>query len=62
VPEEGSDLIESEAPRENIVQVYPRRIDLENVVKLSSFEHTTIAESFSGLCEAVSMRLAEVQP
>lgn len=62
VPEEGSDLIESEAPRENIVQVYPRRIDLENVAKLSSFEHTTIAESFSGLCEAVSMRLAEVQP
>ncbi|NOU24509.1 MAG: flavoprotein [Methylotenera sp.] len=57
-----SDLpfIESEAPRENIVQIYPRKIDLDNVEKLASFEYTTIAESFSCLCEAVSMRLAEV--
>ncbi|HOY69289.1 MAG TPA: flavoprotein [Methylotenera sp.] len=59
-PEPDIPFIESEAPRENIVQVYPRKIDLENVEKLATFEHTKIAESFSILCEAVSMRLAEV--
>ncbi len=61
VPDEGSVFIESEAPRENVVQVYPRKIDLENVQKLASFEQTTIAESFLSLQKAVSMRLAEVQ-
>lgn len=54
-------FIESEAPRDNIVQVYPRKIDLDNVAKLATFEHTKITERFSSLCEAVSMRLAEVQ-
>lgn len=59
-PESEIAFIESEAPRENIVQVYPRKIDLENVEKLAQFEYTKIAESFSSLCEKVSMRLAEV--
>ncbi len=61
VPESADNLIESEAPRENIVQVYPRKIDLENVKKLATFEHTKIAENFSRLCEEVSMRLLEVR-
>lgn len=60
-PESEIAFIESEAPREHIVQVYPRKIDLENVAKLATFEHTKIAEDFSCLCEEVSMRLAEVR-
>jgi dihydromethanopterin reductase (acceptor) len=60
-PEPETPFIVSEAPRENMVQVYPRKIDLENVAKLAIFEHTKIAEDFLCFCEAVSMRLAEVQ-
>ena len=48
----------SEAPRDNIVQVFPRQIDLENVQKLASFEHTQIVENIDMLQQAVSMRLA----
>ena len=59
-PDSDIPFIESEAPREHIVQVYPRKIDLDNVEKLAQFEHTKIAEDFSCLCEAVSMRLTEV--
>jgi dihydromethanopterin reductase (acceptor) len=61
VPPIGENSIESEAPRENMVQVFPRKIDLENVEKLASFEYTKIVESVSMLCEAISMRLAEHQ-
>ena len=62
VPTVGENSINSEAPRENMVQVYPRKIDLENVQKLASFEYTHIVESISMLCEAVSMRLAAIAP
>lgn len=34
--------LESDAPRDNVVKVYPRRIDLENVEKLKAFEATTV--------------------
>ena len=61
VPATGEQAIESEAPRENFVQVFPRKIDLDNVVKLATFEYTQIAESIGMLCEAVSMRLTEHQ-
>lgn len=61
VPESEHPFIESEAPRENIVQVYPRKIDLENVEKLATFEYTTVADNFSCLHKAISMRLAEVR-
>ena len=61
VPPIGEKAIESEAPRDNMVQVYPRKIDLENVQKLASFEYTQIVESINMLCEAISMRLAEHQ-
>jgi dihydromethanopterin reductase (acceptor) len=61
IPVAGESSIESEAPRENFVQVFPRKIDLENVQKLASFEYTKIVESVSMLCEAISMRLAEHQ-
>ena len=59
VPETGQNAIESEAPRDNIVQVFPRQIDLDNVQKLASFEHTRIVESIELLQQALFMRLAE---
>ncbi len=59
VPAAGENAIESEAPRDNMVQVFPRKIDLDNVQKLASFEYTQIVESTNMLYEAISMRLAE---
>lgn len=50
--------LESEAPRENIVKVYPRRIDLENMDKLSTFEETTVAGDMQQLDAAIQARLA----
>ena len=59
VPEAGQNAIESVAPRDNIVQVFPRQIDLDNVQKLASFEHTQIVESIELLQQALFMQLAE---
>lgn len=50
--------LESEAPRENLVKVYPRRIDLENMEKLKTFEATTVASDMAGLDAAIRARLA----
>lgn len=50
--------IESEAPRENMVKVYPRRIDLENMEKLRSFEDTTVVGDMQQLVSAIQARLA----
>lgn len=58
VPEQAGAFIESEAPRDNMVQVYPRQIDLDNVAKLAGFELTTIASDMDMLQKAISMRLA----
>lgn len=49
--------IESEAPREKMVKVYPRRIDLENTKKLRTFEETTVAEDMRQLNAAIQARL-----
>lgn len=49
--------LESEAPREHMVKVYPRRIDLENVIKLKTFEATTIVEDMASLNAAIHGRL-----
>ncbi len=49
--------IESEAPRENMVKVYPRRIDLENMEKLKIFEETTVAGDMQQLNAAIQARL-----
>ncbi len=59
VPPVGENAIESEAPRENFVQVFPRKIDLDNVKKLADFEHTQIVENIELLQQAISVRLAE---
>ncbi|MEN9724959.1 MAG: hypothetical protein RLZZ98_468 [Pseudomonadota bacterium] len=50
--------LESEAPRENMVKVYPRRIDLENVAKLKAFEETTVVDDMQQLSSAIQARLA----
>ena len=57
-PELGEQWIESEAPRENVVQVFPRQVDLDNVTKLATFEYTEIASDMHMLQQAISMRLA----
>lgn len=49
--------LESEAPREHMVKVYPRRIDLENVIKLKTFEATTIVEDMCSLNTIIHDRL-----
>ena len=52
--------LESEAPRDNVVKVYPRDIDLENVSKLKSFAMTSVAEDIDQLQQLIMRRLAEV--
>ena len=49
----------SEAPRNNMVQVFPRKIDLENVQKLAAFEHTQIVDNIGALADAIRVRLNE---
>ncbi|MCH9807894.1 MAG: flavoprotein [Alphaproteobacteria bacterium] len=46
----------TEAPRQNMVPVFPRRIDLENTEKLKSFEYTTVVESIEELKQALEAR------
>lgn len=48
----------SEAPHEHMVKVYPRRIDLENMEKLKTFEDTTVAGDIAQLQAAIQTRLA----
>jgi len=50
--------LESEAPRDNVVKVYPRRIDLDNMQKLKTFEETTVASDMAELEAAIQARLA----
>ena len=53
--------LESEAPRENVVKVYPRKIDLENVVKLADFEATQVVADIAALTHAIHVRLNEIR-
>ncbi len=52
--------LESEAPRDNVVKVFPRQIDLDNVLRLKQFSDTTVAEDMTGLQHAIMQRLASV--
>lgn len=52
--------LDSEAPRENVVKVYPRAIDLENVSKLKAFEATTVVADMANLHQAIQNRLQVV--
>lgn len=60
VPALGDAFIESEAPRENIVKVFPRQIDLDNVVKLSRFELTQVVSGIDELQKTLHQRLNEL--
>jgi len=57
VPEQSAGAIESEAPRQKIVQVYPRQIDLANVAKLAEFEATSVFSDIPALATAINQRL-----
>lgn len=46
----------SEAPKENMVKVYPRQIDLDNVEKLKKFESTTIVASIEALEKSLALK------
>lgn len=59
-PESGVTSIESEAPRDNIVKVYPRKIDLENVAKIRTFEATTVVEDMQALSASIKARLQSI--
>lgn len=48
--------LKTEAPK-GMVDVFPRRIDLENTEKLKDFEYTTVVESVSELDVEVEKRL-----
>ena len=50
----------SEAPRDNMVKVFPRKIDLDNVAKLANFEATQIVADIVALTDAVHIRLNQV--
>jgi len=49
--------LESEAPRDNMVKVYPRKIDLENIAKLKSFEMTSVVEDMDSLSSCIQQHL-----
>ncbi len=49
--------LESVAPRENIVKVYPRKIDLQNVENLKKFEASTVVDSVQSLIDSIDARL-----
>jgi flavoprotein len=52
--------LESDAPRENVVKVWPRRIDLDNMEKLKTFEATTVAADMRELETAILARCREI--
>ncbi len=60
-PEADKGHLESEAPRENIVKVYPRRIDLENRQKLATFEATQVVDDMAALKASIEARLRAIQ-
>lgn len=50
--------LESEAPRDNVVKVFPRRIDLDNIARLQTYEDTTVVNDMQQLQAAIQARLA----
>jgi dihydromethanopterin reductase (acceptor) len=53
--------LDSLAPQDNIVKVYPRKIDLENIEKIKQFEETRVVEDMHGLDNAIQLRLKALQ-
>lgn len=48
--------LESEAPREHMVKVYPRQIDLDNITKIKTFADTHLVEDMQSLKSSVHAR------
>jgi len=53
--------VESEAPRDNMVMVYPRQIDLDNVARLVQFEATQVVEDMMTLRTSIETRLKAIR-
>ena len=51
-------VMETTAPGNKKVMVYPRKIDLEGTAKIRTFEYTDVVESVEELIETVNRRLA----
>lgn len=51
--------LESEAPRDHLVKVYPRQIDLDNVQRLKQFALTTVVEDITHLQQTLMQRLIQ---
>lgn len=49
--------LESEAPRDHVVKVYPRKIDLDNITKLKAFEMTSVVEDMDSLSNCIQQHL-----
>lgn len=52
--------LESEAPRDHMVKVFPRQIDLHNVSLLKQFADTDVVEDMDALQQSIMQRLAGV--
>lgn len=50
--------LESEAPRDHMVKVFPRKVDLDNVSQLKQFADTDVVEDMPALQNAIMQRLA----
>lgn len=51
--------LSSEAPREHMVKVFPRQIDLDNVQRLKQFSQTTVVDDMAHLHQALMQRLIQ---
>jgi flavoprotein len=49
--------LDSEAPRDNVVKVYPRKIDLDNIEKIKTFEATIVVDNMPNLNAQIQARL-----
>jgi flavoprotein len=52
--------LESEAPRDHVVKVYPRQIDLDNITKINTYTDTHLVEDMQSLKSAVQARFQVV--
>ena len=48
--------LESEAPRDHMVKVYPRQIDLDNIAKIKTYVDTDLVEDMQSLIASVQAR------
>jgi flavoprotein len=54
LPTDVASEMDSVAPREKAIKVYPRATDLENTAKLREFTGVTVVENLEGLRECLT--------